>query len=702
MARAAADVPDPQRTRRTTPNVSDLRTKQLGQIRRAATLVELRLRFARGLRILPLALTPALAVAAGTLAVRKVLPEVLSNRRAWEILAGAAGAVVVALAVAMLRRLPPRVGAVTLDRHHRLHGRLTNALAFDDLSVTGSPASGGAERSPLMEVAIDDACEHAERLDPRRAAPLSLPRDLLGSVAVAAGVVALALLHVPPRPPPEEPHQKQIDAVQLSADDVALFKDAARELSGRDQSPEVKAAVEKFNQLIEDLANKRLDRTEAFRRMEQIERELMNGAEADAKTFEEALKQTAGELQKSDLAKPLAESLDKKNLEQAKKDLKNLAVALRDDKGGKKKVDKAALEKLRQALQKAAAKRKEALAAVNEKRNEVREQLLNKKNQKKDDPDGGPPKSEANPEDERLLKKKERELERLDREAERQQRAQRQLDRLDREMAKAAEDLLHDLGMSADDLEQAAEDINRMQEEQMSDKEKEELRQRLQELRELLRQEGQGGKQRMQRMLKFGKRARGGQGGKGGQKGQPGKDGQQGEDGEEQDGQDGQGKDGEGKDGQGKDGDGQGGMKIGPGGTVLKLVRGSGQGQGQGQGPGDSPGQGSGQAGQGQDSPGGGPGKGIGTSHDPNVMGKRTDMKTGTVDTEEMGQDTKQGPSNSEVILGAAERGFKGSGYKKVFTDYHTRAEEQINKDQVPDGYRFYVHRYFQLIRPRD
>ena len=117
-----------------------------------------------------------------------------------------------------------------------------------------------------------------------------------------------------------------------------------------------------------------------------------------------------------------------------------------------------------------------------------------------------------------------------------------------------------------------------------------------------------------------------------------------------------------------------------------------------GSGPGSSPG---GQ-GNGPDSPNGQPGKGIGTSHDPNVMGKRTDIKSGTTDVQEQGLDTKQGPTNSEVILGAADRGFKGSGYKRVFTDYHTRAEEQINKDQIPDGYRFYVHRYFQLIRPRE
>ena len=54
------------------------------------------------------------------------------------------------------------------------------------------------------------------------------------------------------------------------------------------------------------------------------------------------------------------------------------------------------------------------------------------------------------------------------------------------------------------------------------------------------------------------------------------------------------------------------------------------------------------------------------------------------------------------MILSAAERGFKGGAYKKVFTQYQTVAEQQINKDKVPDGYKFYVHRYFQLIRPRE
>jgi hypothetical protein len=471
----------------------------------------------------------------------------------------------------------------------------------------------------------------------------------------------------------------------MSPDDVELFRDAAKELAQKDQSPEVKAAVEKFNQLVEDIANKRLDRMDAFRRMENIERELFAGQEADAKAFDDALKKTADELKKSELSKPIAESLEKKNFDKAKQDLKDLAKQL---KTGSKKPDKAALDRLKKALEAAMAKKKEALAKINEQRNEAKESLLAKKKQQKENPDGGAPREE----EERLLKKKERELERLDREAERQMAAQRQLDRLDRALAKAAEDLMKDLGMSAQDLEQAAEDINRMQQEQMSDKEKEELRQRLEELRDMLRQQGQGGKQRMARMLKFGKRARGG-GQKGqGQKGQQGQGQQgQGQDGDEegQEGQEGQ--------GQGKDGQGQGQMPGGQGGKTLVLQKGQGAGQGQGPGAGQAGGDMPGGQGAG---PGGG--KEWGTGHDGDLAGKRTDLKGQTTDVQEMGQDTKAGPSTSQVILTAAERGFKGKGYKKVFSEYHTQAEKEIKKDTVPDGYRFYVHRYFQLIRPRE
>ena len=37
-----------------------------------------------------------------------------------------------------------------------------------------------------------------------------------------------------------------------------------------------------------------------------------------------------------------------------------------------------------------------------------------------------------------------------------------------------------------------------------------------------------------------------------------------------------------------------------------------------------------------------------------------------------------------------------------MYTDYRAHAEDVLERDQVPPGYRFYVRRYFQLIRPRD
>jgi hypothetical protein len=91
-----------------------------------------------------------------------------------------------------------------------------------------------------------------------------------------------------------------------------------------------------------------------------------------------------------------------------------------------------------------------------------------------------------------------------------------------------------------------------------------------------------------------------------------------------------------------------------------------------------------------------------GTGHDPNVRGDATALKGKTEDVSAVGADTGQGNASSQVIYGAAERGFTSSAYKKVFTDYQTVAEESLAKDEIPPGYRFYVKRYFQLIRPRD
>ena len=132
------------------------------------------------------------------------------------------------------------------------------------------------------------------------------------------------------------------------------------------------------------------------------------------------------------------------------------------------------------------------------------------------------------------------------------------------------------------------------------------------------------------------------------------------------------------------------------------LVPGKGGGEVPGAGQGSGPGQG---PGQGQEGPpgGGGPGgKQWGTGHDDKIAGDDTQLKGQTKDVVAAGVDTGEGNASSEVIYGAAQRGFVGRGYQKVYTDYETVAERVMNQDEIPPGYRFYVRRYFQLIRPRE
>jgi hypothetical protein len=114
-------------------------------------------------------------------------------------------------------------------------------------------------------------------------------------------------------------------------------------------------------------------------------------------------------------------------------------------------------------------------------------------------------------------------------------------------------------------------------------------------------------------------------------------------------------------------------------------------------------GQGTSEDGKG-DSPGNGNERGNqwGTGHDENLQGKETSLDNKTHDVSAAGIDTGEGSASAQVIYGAAERGFRSKGYRDVFTEYETVAEQVFEKDDIPPGYRFYVRRYFQLIRPRE
>lgn len=134
----------------------------------------------------------------------------------------------------------------------------------------------------------------------------------------------------------------------------------------------------------------------------------------------------------------------------------------------------------------------------------------------------------------------------------------------------------------------------------------------------------------------------------------------------------------------------------GPGGQPVPVpVPGSGTSRGS-----DAPGQGEGQ-GEGRDSPGQGPE--AGTGHDDDLAGAASNRgaRAGK-DVSAVGQDTGQGQSQSETIRSAARGGFTRPGYRSLFQDYRTVAEEVMRGESIPPGYRTQVARYFDLIRPRD
>jgi hypothetical protein len=94
------------------------------------------------------------------------------------------------------------------------------------------------------------------------------------------------------------------------------------------------------------------------------------------------------------------------------------------------------------------------------------------------------------------------------------------------------------------------------------------------------------------------------------------------------------------------------------------------------------------------------PGEGQGNGAGGPPLGKRGDMQTRGHETEARVVNGA-GPNRAEVIGGAADRGFAQHGYARVFADYQAAVEDALATTAVPEGRRYVVRRYFDLIRPR-
>lgn len=562
-------------------------------------------------------------------------------------------------------RLSDVAAAKRLDDAASLHDRLSAAVAF---SRVPSP-------TPFMAAAMADAVAHAGGAVPRAAAPFRAPRHLLPLLAVSVGLGATILIE-PPLPGGEGRAVRRSTPLRLPrVPEQRLLTHERQELNrtldrlqdtldglGGDQAG---ALGKELEDLVKDIREGKALGREAFERLARLEdaaRELEDTQLARHAEVEKKLREAAKELAGKERTKDLKAALERGDLAKASEELKKLAE---QDQLDKKKRDALAkeLQKLASALQDEKQKEREKL------QKEV-DRLQKKKEQKGD--------RFSKREEDRLAKKK-KELERLAKEQQqRETPSHKMLERLTRDMQAAADELRRSKGgqgenQDEDALSRAAEEMRRLSKQGAARKAVKVVRMSAEDVRELLRRARQQGSGEGQE----GADGQAGAGGKQGQK-QKGLRGKL-EDfytragGEKQRGK----KGGGGKDetlvlgeGKGKKGD-----------QIVMMEQGGQGGKGakmQVEGGSDAP----------------------GDEHDPNVMGRETQLDAKREESFVAGQQ-QEGVGRSETIQGAAARGFTGTAWRKVHHDYADVVEEDMEKEQIPKGYRRYVERYFDLIRPR-
>ena len=106
---------------------------------------------------------------------------------------------------------------------------------------------------------------------------------------------------------------------------------------------------------------------------------------------------------------------------------------------------------------------------------------------------------------------------------------------------------------------------------------------------------------------------------------------------------------------------------------------------------------------------GGNSGNGIGAGTDPNPYGVLTNLDsfrhleriTGVQGAGESTVETTAVPIDEDPETSTDGQSAEDS-YKDIYTKYHKLSEDALSQEQIPLGYRFYVKRYFESIKPND
>lgn len=534
--------------------------------------------------------------------------------------------------IGWVRPIPRLRAALVLDRAYGLHDRISSALSFARLPDDG--------RSAFMQACMTDAAARASRLSPGLVLPVKPTSRWAALVVAALGVSAIAVVEPPPGTPPPAGPPVATPAL-LSEDDIESLRNEVEATKARkDEQQEVRKALGEFNRLVQAIAESKLSRREAIRRIGDLERQLREGYPTHLDEVEQELRLMGRRL--GPAPRPFSEALTDADAARAKRELDRLARELRAEGPG----GRARRNRLRQALRRAGDRSGSRDPGPVARRRKTIERLLRRGGQGQGEPG--------------LFERQGRKRSGLEREREGLERGSRELDKLNRHLDQASQALAQgDAEGASSQLGRAGQRLGDIADEQAEARANRRLRERLAELRDMLSWQ----RQRLARGTSSD--------GKEKAKGRP--------------------------------------LDLG---RFAQLARGGNARSAPGSRAAVHAGQG--EAGNRSREQGlltgtrtapmpskaaGGSGAGSGTASERLDQASR--MSASHLDSSVKGEPGK-GPVRSLVIPQSADSGFVSSAYRRVYTDYRKHAESVLETDVVPPGYRFYVKRYFRLIRPRE
>ncbi|MBA2662193.1 MAG: hypothetical protein H0U74_07845 [Bradymonadaceae bacterium] len=601
--------------------------------------------------------------------------------------------------LSMLKRLDRIALAQQIDQAHNLQDRLSTALSLARSGVDGSVST----ESDFARAQIDDALRHTASVKILRAAPVRRPADIIPFVLFVAGIAGLWAIpmvdHVKELPPaPVIQHAQLLDTATIAIERSRL-EEIKRQLEERPDI-ESKELIEEIEALLLAVEKREISEREFLERIEQIEEKFFKDRKPDPiEELADALKEAADELRKEaggELAQQkefdeVIKALEKKDLAEAAKAMDKLAEKLLNQDLSAKEAEQLAklLEKFADKLDLDSPKMQELM----DKHQKTLEDLAKKfENQAKP---SAAEKQRLDKAKEDLAKAKQRQriykdtgtgrkLQHLQKEAEKmaedlKKHAEQQKSAGKKKSANPEDaDYKNEVGRNA---KRAASELEEQSREQKTSDAKEAARQQLEEMREAMKRsesrssESKEEQRRGEQVKDFLERAKGEQEARSDKEMENSK----GEQGAEQQGK---------NDPTQGDGKQQKPEEAGKSGEGSKGEEGGEKGEGSGDA----------EAGDKRDD---GPPKGHSLTG-PNTGGEQDETKLDSKRVKEQATGDKgAGQSRSEIIRGASEEGFATTEYKDVYGDYSSVVEEVMEREKVPAGYRYYIKRYFQLIKPQ-